>query len=102
MKKTVLFSIAAFVAALRLAAKTADDYVAAGRATLATNHTTAGLQAAYSNFNAAVSLAPNNPTANFLAAATRLLLLPQSPGFNTFLNTLGVPAAGRDIYNWTA
>ncbi len=102
MNKTIPFSIAIFIAAFTLVADPAADLVTAGRDSLATNHTTAGLQTAYADFTSAVSMSPNNPTANALAAATRLLLLPQSPGGAAFLTGLGVSTTGRDIYNWTA
>ena len=62
----------------------------------------AGLVAAYSNFNAAVTLSPTNEDANALVAVTRLLLLPQQPAGSNFLNSLGFSVSGRDIYNWTS
>jgi hypothetical protein len=49
-----------------------------------------------------VGASPNHMPANVLAAATRLLLLPQQPAGSNFLNSLGISAAGRDLYNWTA
>jgi hypothetical protein len=58
--------------------------------------------AANSCFSNAVALSPTNETGNVFYAATRLLVLPyQQPGSN-FLTRLGIPTAGRDIYNWTA
>lgn len=79
-------------------AQTADDYVSQGRGFLAATN----LTAAHSRFSTAVTLSPTHQTANVFYAATRLLVLPyQAPGSN-FMNRLGIPVAGRDIYNWTA
>src|SRR5580698_3798926 len=57
---------------------------------------------ANSNFVLAVSSDPTDEDANLLLAATRLLVVPQTPAGSTFLNQLGFPAAGRDIYHWTS
>ena len=78
--------------------QTADGYVAQGRAFL----TAANMDAANSSFSNAVALASNHPTANVFYAMTRLLVLPNQPAGSNFLSRIGVPVAGRDIYNWTA
>ena len=76
----------------------ADGLVAAGRNHLVAHH----LILADAKFNAALVLAPDHEIANVLAAATRLLILPQRPAGSNFLNRLGITASGRDLYNWTA
>jgi hypothetical protein len=81
-----------------LFAQTADDYVAQGRAYLeATN-----IVAANASFSNAVALSPNHQTANVFYAATRLLVLPSQSVVSNFLTRIGLPVAGRDIYNWAA
>ncbi|HXC36503.1 MAG TPA: Ig-like domain-containing protein, partial [Candidatus Acidoferrales bacterium] len=57
---------------------------------------------ANTQFGNALSLEPTNQEANFLFAVTRVLLLEQSPAGSNFLSGLGVPALGRDYYDWTA
>lgn len=79
-------------------AQTADQLVMAGTNDLANEN----LFGANSNFEAAVALSPANEAANVLLAATRLLVLAQTPAGSNFLNALGIPAAGRDYYDWTA
>ena len=98
MKNHKLLTLALCFAASTLLAQTADQYVAAGRVCLATQN----LIGAYSNFNAAVTSSPTNETANALLAVTRLLVLPQQPAGSNFLNSLGFPKSGRNIYNWTS
>ncbi len=96
--KLLLFLLTGQLLASGLAAQTADGLVSAGRACL----TTQNLTGAYSNFNAAVALSSTNETANALLAVTRLLVLPQQPAGSNFLNSLGFPKSGRNIYNWTS
>jgi hypothetical protein len=79
-------------------AQTADDYVNQGRAFLAVTN----LPAANNSFSNAVVLSPGHQPANVLYAATRLLVLPSQPVGSNFLSRLGLPVAGRSIYNWTA
>jgi hypothetical protein len=81
-----------------LSAQTADDYVTQGRAFLSATN----LAAANNSFSNAVALSPNHQTANVFYAATRLLVLPSQPAGSNFLNRIGVPVAGRNIYGWTA
>lgn len=57
---------------------------------------------ANTKFAAAVAADPAHEEANFLYAATRLLVLPTQSPTKEFLDRLGVDAAGRDIYNWKA
>jgi hypothetical protein len=97
MKTPLLFLSVALLCTAELAAQTADDLVTQGRALLPGN-----LLGAYADFNAAAALSPTNETANALAAAARILSLPQQPAGSNFLNRLGLPAAGRDLLNWTA
>lgn len=97
--KTKLTILAVLVAlAQPLYAQTADDYVTQGRAFLSATN----VVAANNSFSNAVALSANHQTANVLYAATRLLVLPSQPAGSNFLNRIGVPVAGRDIYNWTA
>jgi hypothetical protein len=79
-------------------AQTCEGYISQGRAFLeATN-----LAAANACFSNAVALCPNHQTGNVFYAATRLLSWPSGTAGSNFLNRLGMPGAGRDIYNWTA
>lgn len=81
-----------------LLAQTANDFVSQGRAFLAATN----IIAANGSFSNAVALSPNHQTANVFYAMTRLLVLPSQPVGSNFLNRIGMPIAGRDIYNWTA
>ncbi len=83
---------------LSLFGQTADDFVSQGR----TNLALPDIVAANRCFSNAVALAPNHPAANVFYAATRLLTLPYKPSGSNFLDRLGVPCTGRDIYNWTS
>lgn len=97
--KTKLTTIALLLALNRLLlAQTADDYVTQGRAFLSATN----MVAANNSFSNAVALSPGHQTANVFYAATRLLALPSQPAGSNFLNRIGLPAAGRNIYNWTA
>lgn len=79
-------------------AQTADDYIDQGRFSLKA----ANIIAAHNSFSNALVLSPNHQSANAFYAATRLLVLPYRPAGSNFLNRLGFPAEGRDIYSWTA
>ena len=83
---------------LLASALTASDYIAQGRACLVAHD----LWGANTNFASALALSPTNETANALAAATRLLTLPQQPAGSNFLNQLGFAKTNRDVYNWLA
>lgn len=98
--KTKSLMAAAFIFAFATASwsQTADNYVTLGRGYL----TATNLVAANNNFSYALVLSPSNHAANVLYAVTRLLMLPSQPAGSNFLSRLGLPAAGRDIYNWTA
>jgi hypothetical protein len=79
-------------------AQTADQHVTQGRASLAISN----VVAANISFSNAVALSPYHQTGNVFRAATRLLVLPHQPAGSNFLNRLGFPLEGRDIYNWTS
>lgn len=97
--KTKLVALSLMLVFTRpLFAQTAEDYVVQGRAYLAATN----IVAANTSFSNAVALSPNHQTANAFFAATRLLVLPYQPAVSNFLNRIGLPVAGRDIYNWTA
>lgn len=81
-----------------LLAQTADDYVSQGRDFLSATN----IVAANGSFSNAVALSPNHETANVFYAITRLMVLPSQPVGSNFLDRIGMPIAGRDIYNWTA
>lgn len=88
----------ALLCAVNLGAQTADELVLQGRQFLSSSN----LPAAYSRFTNALALAPNHQAANVLAAATRILLIPRQPACSNLLTRLGLPAAGRNLYDWTA
>jgi hypothetical protein len=75
-----------------------QDWDALGRGYLAVTN----LAAANNCFSNAVTVSPGDPTGNVFYAATRLLTWPNRPAGSNFLNHIGVPNAGRSIYNWTA
>ena len=79
-------------------AQTTDDFIAQGKSYLAATN----LIGANNSFSNAVVLSPTNPTGNVLYALTRLLVLPYTTSGSNFLNRLGVPVDGRNVYNWTA
>ena len=49
-----------------------------------------------------MALEPTNETANSFYAVTRLLVLPSLPAGSNFLTRIGLPVAGRNVYNWTS
>lgn len=79
-------------------AQTADQFVNQGRASLAISN----VVAADISFSNAVALSQFHQTGNVFRAATRLLALPHQRAVSNFLNRLGFPLEGRDIYNWTS
>jgi hypothetical protein len=81
-----------------LQSQTAEDYVICGRAFLAVTNPVA----ANNCFSNAVAVSPSHQTGNVFYAFTRLRTWPLRPAGSNFLNHLGVPNVGRDIYNWTA
>lgn len=96
--KLVLVLAALLMLGPALHAQTADEFVSQGRAFLSQSN----LAAANNSFASAVALSPDNPSANVFYAATRFLILPSEPVGSNLLSRIGVPLAGRDIYNWTA
>jgi hypothetical protein len=77
---------------------TADDWIGKGRSDLAVRD----IGDANTAFAQAAALAPTNETANAFYAITRLLVLPNQPVGSNFLTRIGLPVAGRNIYNWTS
>lgn len=102
MKKSLIVSLllctGVFVGHRAFAVDQGAPYVTAGMTNLADDD----LMNANSNFEKAVSIEPAYDPANFLLAATRVLALSQTPAGSNFLTGLGVQAAGRDYYDWTA
>jgi hypothetical protein len=82
----------------RASAQTADELVKLGRAYLVAHE----LSRAESNFAAAVAADPTHAEARALRATTRLLNLVQQPAAQQFLDRLGLPSIGRNIYRWKA
>jgi hypothetical protein len=82
----------------RLYGQSAGDYATNGLTEIVNKD----LEAANSNFVAALALEPTNEIANVMLAATRLLLVPQTPAGSNFLNGLNFPKGGRDVFNWTS
>ena len=98
MKKHLAFALITSLLCWNTLAQTADDLVAQGRAYLSAQD----IADANNSFAQALALSPTNEDANLFYAASRVLVLPNQPaGFN-FLTRLGVPLAGRNIYDWTA
>jgi len=79
-------------------AQTADDWVSQGRSFLAAKD----IVNANASFAQATALSPANKNANALYAITRLLVLPSQPSGSNFLTHIGLPLAGRNLYNWSA
>jgi hypothetical protein len=98
MKINTLVCSLFLISTTTLLAQTADTYVTQGRDYLAS----ANLAAANRSFSNAVAVADSHQTANVFYAFTRLLVLPNRPNGSNFLNRIGIPLAGRDIYNWSA
>ena len=98
MKKSGLIAVTLLIVVSSLQAQTADQWVTQGRSLLVSSN----FAGAYTDFTTQLGLSPTNGPANVLAAATRLLILPQQTAGSNFLNRLGFPAAGRNLLNWTA
>jgi hypothetical protein len=96
--KTTLIPALLFTLVQTICAQTVDYWISQGRGFLAATN----LPAANNCFFNAVAVSPGNPTGNVFYAVTRLLAWPNQPAGSNFLNRLGVPNAGRNIYNWTA
>jgi hypothetical protein len=99
MKILILLAITAglFCSSVR-SQTTANDWISQGRSDLAARD----IGDANTAFAQAVTLEPTNETANAFYAVTRLLVLPSQPAGSNFLTRIGLPIAGRDIYNWTS
>ncbi|MBP1711693.1 MAG: hypothetical protein H6Q49_1895, partial [Deltaproteobacteria bacterium] len=78
--------------------QTADDYFELGKADLANN----SLTSAHTNFQNALSLNANHEGANLFYAITSILMVSNSPTFNTLLDRAGVSSTGRNVFDWTA
>jgi hypothetical protein len=89
MKKLVTLMALAWT--MLAPAQTADQFIQAGTNAL----TATNWWGAYTNFNAAQQASPANQDANVLLAATRLMVLPQTPAGSNFLVTLGFPKTNR-------
>src|ERR1035437_1375739 len=96
--RTILIVALLLTLAQTIRAATAEYWINLGRASLAAT----SLAAANNYFSNAVAVTPSHQTGNVFYAATRLLTWPIRPTGSNFLNHLGVPKAGRNIYNWTA
>jgi len=96
--KSIITTILVGLVSGSLLAQTADQDVTNGLNYLAAED----LVHANQQFTNALALSPTHASANALVAATRLLLLPTTPAGSNFLNSLGYPKAGRNIYNWTS
>ena len=96
--RTILIVALLLTLAQTIRAATAEYWINLGRASLAATN----LAAANNYFSNAVAVTPSHQTGNVFYATTRLLTWPIRPTGSNFLNHLGVPKAGRNIYNWTA
>jgi hypothetical protein len=79
-------------------AQTAAENIAAGRAALAAHN----LPLATSKFEAALSQEPANQTAAALLGISRLFNVTAKSSSTAFMNTLGLEAGGREVYDWRA
>lgn len=98
MRTALLLSVILIAGAWTGRGQTCEILIAQGRAALATNN----MGVANAHFRDALTLCPSHQTGNVLYAATRLLSLPNEPVTSNFLTRLGLPLAGRDIYDWAA
>ena len=89
MKKLV--TLMALSWTMLASAQTADQFIVTGTNDLALDN----LWGADTNFTSALAVSPTNKTANLLKAATRLLVLPQTPAGSNFLVSLGFPKTNR-------
>ena len=79
-------------------AQSADVWVNLGRYNLA-QHDIPDANAAFAQ---ALATSPTNEDANVFYAFTRLLSLPSQSAGSNFLTRIGLPAAGRDVFDWTS
>jgi hypothetical protein len=98
MRLTVLVLSLATLVAPQSFSQSPDTWIVQGRSYLAARD----MANANASFAKAVALSPTNQTANAFYAVTRLLVLPSQPAGSNFLTRIGIPVAGRNIYNWTA
>lgn len=92
-----LFTLAALVAACSmLVAQDVESLVRLGRGHLVGRDPFL----AHKAFAGALALAPEDETANFFVAVTRLLALSGTPGGSAFLDKLGFTASGRNPWGW--
>jgi len=80
-------------------AASANDLILLGRISLA-NQTPADLRNALDHFNGALAVDPNNLEANFLKAATLLVLEQGSAEFQQQLTSIGVTVSDSNLYNF--
>ena len=99
--KTKIITLLALSWTMLASAQTANTLITQGTNDLVLQ-TPQGLWNANTNFASAVALSPADPTANVLWAATRLLVLPQTPAGSNFLNQLNITNGSRSVYGWTA
>lgn len=96
--KTLFISIIAGMFCWSVTAQTADDWVNQGLSSLSAQD----LTDANNDFAQALAISSTNENANALYAITRLLVLSGQPAGSNFLSRIGIPASGRNLYNWTA
>ncbi len=80
-------------------AASANDFILLGRISLA-SQTPADLRNALNHFNGALAVDPNNLEANFLKAATLLVLEQGSAEFQQQLRSIGVTVSDSNLYNF--
>ena len=78
--------------------QTANQYFELGKAAL----TNKSLSAAHTNFQSALALNPNHEGANLFHALTSIMMIANSPAFNSLLDRAGVSATGRNVFEWEA
>ena len=96
--KTLLALTLVLFAARSSQSQSCDTLVTEGRGFLVTSN----LIAAKARFAQAVVACPDHAAARALLAATRLAAFVHEPAGSNFLNRLGIPGAGRSLYEWTA
>jgi len=60
------------------------------------------ISAANLSFKEAATLEPGNAKANLLYAVTRIVVLNADPAVQALMDKMGMPKAGRDLFNWTS
>src|ERR1035441_3439381 len=96
--KTLLASLITGLFCWSAIAQTADGWVSLGRSSLSAQD----LSNANTDFVQALAISSTNENANAFYAITRLLVLSSQPAGSNFLTRIGIPAAGRSLYNWIA